>query len=272
MTATPVLSARNLAVRYGSQAVLQGFDLQVAPGEIVAVLGASGVGKSSLLRILAGLQPAGAGEVQLKGQRLNRPHPAMAFAFQTPSLLPWLNVERNVAFGLDFRHQPALDPAERRLRVAQVLAEVGLEGQGRRFPAQLSGGMAQRAALARSFARQPEVLLLDEPFSALDEVRRSEMQTLLLALLQRHQTAVVLITHDIDEALLLADRVVLLGRPAQETSARQLREWTLDLPRPRAAHSEQLSHLRTEVLRCLFEVQQGNWAASPEGAPQALVS
>lgn len=262
--AAPVLTAAGLSVGYGTQPVLQDFNLQVSAGEIVAILGASGVGKSSLLRILAGLQAPQAGEVTLRGERLTRPHPAMAFAFQSPSLLPWLTVERNVGFGLDFKHQPQVDAAEKRRRVAQALAEVGLDGQGRRFPAQLSGGMAQRVALARSFARQPEVLLLDEPFSALDEVRRAEMQRLLLSLLERHRSAVVLITHDIDEALLLADRVVLLGRPAHASAAQQLHEWTLNLPRPREAAFEELGRLRSEVLRCLYEAQQGTLAAASD--------
>ncbi|WP_291377267.1 ABC transporter ATP-binding protein, partial [Achromobacter sp. UBA5777] len=200
--------------------------------------------KSSLLRVLAGLQPATAGTLLMEGAPLTGVHPRVAVAFQDPSLLPWLSLERNVAFGLDFKHQPVLTDAQRRARVAQAIDEVGLAHARHLRPAQLSGGMAQRTALARCLARQPSVLLLDEPFGALDEVTRGDMQELLRKVVADFQTAAVLITHDIDEALLLADRIVLLGG----TPGRILGVWQVDLPQPRADLLPEMGALRLEIL------------------------
>jgi len=242
----PVLQARGLALRYPAAPapVFQDVDLDLARGEVVAVLGASGAGKSSLLRVLAGLQSATAGSLRMEGAPLNGVHPRVAVAFQDPSLLPWLSLERNVAFGLDFKHQPALTDAQRRARVDQAIDEVGLSHARHLRPAQLSGGMAQRTALARCLARQPSVLLLDEPFGALDEVTRSDMQVLLRKVVADFNTAAVLITHDIDEALVLADRIVLLGG----APGRILGTWQVDLPHPRADLLSEMGALRLEIL------------------------
>ncbi|MGB6240986.1 MAG: ABC transporter ATP-binding protein [Castellaniella sp.] len=248
-----LLSAQAISLGYATSrreaatTVLTDFSLELQPGEIIALLGPSGVGKSSLLRVLAGLQAAQAGEIRIKGRPLNGPDPALGLVFQDPSLLPWLTLEENVAFGLDFRHQPKLDDATRRQRVQQAISEVGLQSARTRYPDELSGGMAQRASLARTLARAPQILLLDEPFSALDEVTRHEMQTLLLQIRSQHQAAAILVTHDIDEALLLADRILLIG----SQPGRLIGRWSISQAHPRDDTSAALTELRVQILQTL---------------------
>ncbi len=256
VTSAPVLEARRVALRYPDQprAVVEAFDLELAVGETVSLLGPSGVGKSSLLRVLAGLQAPTDGTVTMNGVPLDGVHPRVAVAFQDPSLLPWLTLEKNVAFGLDFKHQPRLSRADSQARVEVAIREVGLTHSRRKFPEQLSGGMAQRTALARCLARKPEILLLDEPFGALDEVTRTEMQHLLLKVVRDFQTAAILITHDIDEALLVSDRILLLGG----TPARVIGQWCIDLPTPRENYIAELGVIRVEIL--------SDCAARPSGA------
>jgi sulfonate transport system ATP-binding protein len=189
------VTVRNLRRDYGDRTVLRELDLDIAPGEFVALLGKTGCGKTTLLRVLAGLDPATAGTVEAPG----RP----AVVFQEPRLLPWKRVVDNVALG---QKGGGVKAAAR-----QALQEVGLADHAGAWPLTLSGGEAQRAALARALVREPQLLLLDEPFAALDALTRIKMHALVSALWRRHRPAVLLVTHDVDEALLLADRVIVMA-------------------------------------------------------------
>lgn len=242
-----LLDVRSISLEYSGQRVLDSFSLQLQPGEVLTVLGPSGVGKSSLLKVLAGLQAPASGEVRLRGNSMRRPHHSVSLMFQRPALLPWLTLEQNVAFGLDFASAPTTSATQRQQRVDQAIAETGLTQARQRHPSQLSGGMAQRAALARSLVRQPDLLLLDEPFSALDEVTRSDMQQLFLRLVKSHGSAAILVTHDIDEALLVSDRIVLLGGQP----GRILDQWSITLPQPREDYIRELVDTRVAILEML---------------------
>ena len=250
--AEPALRARDLAFSHAkAEAVFEGVSLDVRQREIVALLGGSGCGKSTLLRVLACLDAAQRGGVEFLGVPLTAPHPRAALVFQQPSLLPWLNVTGNVGFGLDFAHQPAIDRAALDQRVREALVAVGLAGRERLYPSQLSGGMAQRVALARALAREPQLLLADEPFSALDAITRAEMQALLVELVHRWHTAALLVTHDIDEAIAVADRILLMGAPGPGQPARVLREWSVSIERPREGWAAEVTALRLDILKAL---------------------
>ncbi|PXW24922.1 ABC transporter ATP-binding protein [Paraburkholderia caballeronis] len=260
----PRVELRDIALRYPERSVLNGVRLAVRPGELVSVLGASGSGKSTLLRIVAGLLKPTSGDVLVDGAALDGPRPDVALAFQDPCLLPWLSVERNVAFGLGFARQPKLPRGERNRRVTAALDEVGLAHARHYAPRQLSGGMAQRAALARCLARQPRTLLLDEPFGALDEVTRADMQRLLVKVVRDTGAATILVTHDIDEALRVSDRIVLLGR-----EGKLLLHLPVDVPAPRDAHVAALGALRVRILAALHASMA---RAEPAPAPSVYPS
>lgn len=246
------LSARGLAYAYaGAAPVFADVAIDIRHREIVCLLGGSGCGKSSLLRVLARLEAPTAGEIRFLGEVLTAPHPRAALVFQQASLLPWLDAAGNVGFGLDFDHQPALSRSERAERVGHALSAVGLAGHAHRYPAQLSGGMAQRVALARALARQPQLLFADEPFSALDAITRAEMQDLLVELVHRWHTAALLVTHDIDEAILVADRILLMGG----APGRIVREWAVDIERPREAQPVAVTALRLDILNALHALR-----------------
>jgi NitT/TauT family transport system ATP-binding protein len=243
------LEARQLSFGYPKAGqVFADIALAVRPREIVCLLGGSGCGKSTLLRVLAGLMPPSSGKIVFLEQPLTKPDPRSALVFQQASLLPWLNVSGNVGFGLDFARQPALAVAALNERIAQAIAAVGLAGSEHLYPAALSGGMAQRVALARALARKPELLFADEPFSALDAITRADMQVLLVDVVHRWHSAVLLVTHDIDEAILVADRILLMGGQP----GRIVQEWQIDLPQPRQAHSAAVIALRMEILTVLL--------------------
>ncbi|HOS79844.1 MAG TPA: ABC transporter ATP-binding protein [Anaerolineae bacterium] len=210
----------------GTLEALEEVSFDVFQGEFVCLIGPSGCGKSTLLRTLAGLLPPSQGEVRLRGVPVSGPTRAVGLVFQQPTLLPWRTVAGNVGLPLELQGQ---SPEERRRRVAELLDMVGLTGFGDTYPQLLSGGMAQRAAIARALAQDPEVLLLDEPFGSLDALTRERMAAALLELWQHLQRTVVMVTHSVEEATLLADRVVVLSpRPG-----RIMDIITVKLPRPR---------------------------------------
>ena len=184
---------------------LDGISLKVAPGEILVVIGGSGCGKSTMLRAISGLDTPSQGRVVLDGTVITAPHEEIGIIFQEPRLLPWLRVADNVGFGLE-----DYPKAERRARVATTLQRVGLTDKARVWPRELSGGQAQRVAIARALVPRPQVLFLDEPFSALDAFTRVDLQDHLLDLWADTKPTLVVVTHDVDEAIVLADRVVVM--------------------------------------------------------------
>jgi len=221
---------------------LGGISLKVELGEIVAVIGGSGCGKSTLLRAVAGLDPASEGVVALDGEAITAPHEKIGIIFQEPRLLPWLRVADNVGFGLSGRAKE-----ERAQRVAAALKRVGLSDKAGVWPRELSGGQAQRVAILRALVPRPEVLLLDEPFSALDAFTRTDLQDHLLDLWADAKPTLILVTHDVDEAIVLADRImVMCPRPG-----RIFDEIGVDLPRPRDRQSAAFDFVKRRVLAAL---------------------
>ncbi|HBL7319498.1 taurine transporter ATP-binding subunit [Enterobacter kobei] len=203
-----MLSITNLYADYGGKPALEEINLTLASGELLVVLGPSGCGKTTLLNLIAGFVPYQRGTIQLEGKKVEGPGAERGVVFQNEGLLPWRNVQKNVAFGL----QLAGVNREQRLETArQMLKKVGLEGAEKRFIWQLSGGQRQRVGIARALAANPQLLLLDEPFGALDAFTREQMQTLLLRLWHETGKQVLLITHDIEEAVFMATELVLLS-------------------------------------------------------------
>ncbi|MBM3527994.1 MAG: ABC transporter ATP-binding protein [Alphaproteobacteria bacterium] len=226
----------------GGLRALDGVSLDIAPGEIVVVIGGSGCGKSTLLRAISGLDAPSDGSVRLEGERIVAPHEKIGIVFQEPRLLPWLSVAGNVGFGLE--HRPK---REREERVAAALARVGLADKAGVWPRQLSGGQAQRVAIARALVPRPQVLLLDEPFSALDAFTRADLQDHLLDLWADGRPTLVVVTHDVDEAIVLADRIVVM----QPRPGRISEEIAVDLPRPRDRQSAPFDVAKRRVLAAL---------------------
>jgi len=230
--------------RTGDLVALRDVNLDVAPGEVLAVVGASGCGKSTLLRIIAGLEREHHGTAEVGGAPVTGPSPDRGVVFQEHRLLPWLTVEQNVAFAV-----PHLAPGDRCHTVAEHLSLVGLRGFENCYPDQLSGGMAQRVAIARALAPRPGVLLLDEPFGALDAFTRMQMQEEVLRIWGAERTTLVLVTHDIDEAVFLGDRVVVMAsRPG---TVRRI--FPVELPRPRDRTSWEFAALRKTIHQEFFQ-------------------
>lgn len=230
------IKIEHVSKRFGTEPVLNDLSLDLKPSEIVALVGPSGCGKSTLLRLLAGLDRDHNGRLLVDSLEVQGPRRAVGFMFQEPRLLPWLNVRDNVAFGFKRRPDEAV--------IAGVLEQVQLGTSAHALPRQLSGGMAQRVALARALAVQPGVLLLDEPFSAVDAFTRMHLQELLLSVWQQRGFTMLLVTHDIDEALYLSDRVVVLtSRPAAISEI-----MSVTVARPRDRRHPELLRLRSHLM------------------------
>jgi sulfonate transport system ATP-binding protein len=234
----------------GGQEALRAIALSIPQGEIVAMVGGSGCGKTTLLRLVAGLDAPSMGKIELDGMDLHEPSPDVGIIFQEPRLLPWLSVADNIGFGIAH-----LGKAEREERIASVLLRIGLAGYEKRWPRELSGGQAQRVAIARALVTKPKVLLLDEPFSALDAFTRASLHEHLLALWETERLSVLIVTHDVDEAITLADRIVVM----QPKPGRIFTEIPVDLPRPRDKRSDAFHRMSRRVLDAL----DGSLSESP---------
>jgi len=234
------IAVRTLDKRYGALEVLAGIELEIASGEFVAIVGRSGCGKSTLLRLLAGLDRPSGGDIALDGGSQRGAHPDLRIMFQDARLLPWKRVLDNAALGLD---------GGERDRAAEVLAQVGLAERAAAWPAVLSGGQRQRVALARALVHEPRLLLLDEPLGALDALTRIEMQSLIESIWTARGFTAVLVTHDVQEAIALADRVILIehGRIAYDVR--------VDLPRPRRRGTPEFAALEGRVLNRVLSAQ-----------------
>jgi sulfonate transport system ATP-binding protein len=221
---------------------LDGFSARIKLGEMVAIIGGSGSGKSTLLRAICGLDRATSGQITLDGMSITSPHEKIGVIFQEPRLLPWLSVAGNVEFGL-----AGESTGSRREKVMQALARVGLLDKADAWPRELSGGQAQRVAIARALAPRPEVLLLDEPFSALDAFTRADLQDHLLSLWEDFRPTLLLVTHDVDEAVVLADRIMVMRpRPGQ-----LFEEIEVKLARSRDRASAPFEVLKRQVMTSL---------------------
>ncbi|MFC3746015.1 ABC transporter ATP-binding protein [Paenibacillus sp. GCM10012306] len=245
-----LLSITNLNKRFetagGSVQALHNVDLNVQQGEFITVIGPSGCGKSTLLRIIAGLDSGYTGNVTLEGSEIGGPGIDKGFIFQEHRLFPWLTVEKNIASDLSLRNH------EVRQRVDELIELVKLKGFEKSYPRELSGGMAQRVAIARALLRSPKILLLDEPFGALDAFTRAHMQSVLLDIWRTNKTTMIFVTHDIDEAVFLGNRVVILEpRPGK---IRQI--VPIDLPYPRKKTTSSFQELRLRVLNQFEKVDE----------------
>lgn len=232
---------KRFSVGDGELEAIRDFNLQIDEGEFVAIVGASGCGKSTLLRLLVGLDADFQGQILIDGQPVHGIGSERGIVFQEHRLFPWLNVAENIDLGLV---NEGLDPAQRARRVQDFIALVGLQDFSQAYPHQLSGGMAQRVAIARGLVASPRILLLDEPFGALDALTRQQMQDELLAIRERARITTLLVTHDVEEAIFLADRVVVL----EPRPGRIKRIVQIDLPHPRQRSSLAFHRLRETLL------------------------
>jgi ABC-type nitrate/sulfonate/bicarbonate transport system ATPase subunit len=236
--------------------VLKDIDLDVAPGEFVSIVGSSGCGKSTLLRLIVGLDPDYDGRILLDGRPVQGTSLARGIVFQDHRLLPWLTLEENIGLALENMDLPR---QAKRAAVAEHIALVGLGGFERAYPHQLSGGMAQRAAISRGLVSRPEILLLDEPFGALDALTRLRLQDELLRIWSAERVTVILVTHDVEEAIYLGDKVVVM----QPNPGRISHQLAIDLPGPRDRTSHGFTLLRHRILAEMGAVPTPSQSAAP---------
>lgn len=241
------LIVNNVSRTFAGKTVVKDISFVVNPGDVIGILGTSGSGKSTILRAISGLDQNYDGEISINGKTTKEVHEETGFIFQEPRLLPWLTVIENIIFGLKGKKH------EKIIRAKQYLQNVGLIDCENLYPRQLSGGMAQRVAIARALVTSPEILLLDEPFSALDAFTKMQLQDLLLSIWKMYGSTMVLVTHDVDEALYLCDRIIILrGQPGEIA-----KEIIIEEQRPRRRDSQTLTHLKTNILDSL-ELDQEN--------------
>jgi sulfonate transport system ATP-binding protein len=241
-----MLEVRGVTRRFGDLVALQDTSLSVDEGEFVAIVGASGCGKTTLLRLIAGLDQDYAGGIALNGQRIAGTSLERGVVFQEPRLLPWLTLWDNVAIALD---NAPLSPAEKKSAIAVQIALVGLTGFEKTYPAALSGGMAQRAAIARALVGHPSILLLDEPLGALDAITRMRLQEELLRIWRHEGVSMILVTHDVEEAVFLSQKIVVMdSHPGRVTTSIKV-----DLPPPRDRSSAEFGAIKREVFDALHD-------------------
>ena len=238
-----MLRLEKIAKRFANGTLaLEGINLEVAPQTIVSIVGVSGSGKSTLLRVISGLETPSAGQLSWNGQSIQRSQRAISFIFQEPRLMPWLNVSHNIRLGLG----PSPDREDEKL-VAEAIAKVGLERFAHALPRELSGGMAQRVAIARALVARPSLVLLDEPFSALDAFNRLKLQNHLLKIWATDRTTLLIVTHDVEEALVFSDRVIVLtSHPGQISE-----DFSITLPRPRRRTDPEFQSWKQTILGAL---------------------
>jgi len=242
----PIVEFKDATKRFGDgPSVLSGITLSASPGEFVSLIGPSGCGKSTLLRLIAGLTPLNDGQLSINLQTVAHKSGDLAFVFQEPTLLPWLTVRRNIEVMLRLRHTPA---DQRRALTDQMLALVGLEPFAAHYPRQLSGGQKMRVSIARALTLQPSLLLLDEPFGALDEMTRDRLNEELLAIRDRQHWTAFFVTHSVAEAVFLSNRIIVLAA----NPGRIAHEVTVDLPYPRTAETR----LSTDYLKRVADVSR----------------
>ncbi len=249
----PILSIDKISKTFTAEGnredltVLENINIDIQENEFVCIVGPSGCGKSTLLRIIAGLEPSTEGNVIYRGEKLNKPRKEMGMVFQNYSLMPWLNVEDNISMGLNFKR---VSKSEKKKTVDEFLKIIGLENFRKSYPHELSGGMQQRVAIARALANNPDVVLMDEPFGALDAYTRILLQKELLRIWEYDKKTIIFVTHSVDEAIYLADRIILMSRRKGCVD----REIFVDIPRIRDRSDSRYAKLTQELLEELEQL------------------